>query len=53
MTWSFLIQWAGYGVILVGILFLIWSLLRKGVSVLGVGLMIAGFLLLILAAFLE
>jgi len=32
---------------------LIWSLARAAVSVVGVGLLIAGFLLQILAAFIE
>ena len=35
----------GYGVMFVGIVILIWSLLRKSVSVIGLGLLVLGFLL--------
>jgi hypothetical protein len=35
----------GYGVMFVGIVVLIWSLLRKSVSVIGLGLLVLGFLL--------
>jgi hypothetical protein len=40
-------------VIFVGILLLIWSLLKQGVSVLGLGLLMVGFLLLVIASFLQ
>ena len=45
MTW---LEWAGllaYGVLAAGVLFLIWSLVRGSVSVLGLGLLITGLLL--------
>lgn len=35
----------GYGVMFVGIVVLIWSLLRKSVSVIGLGLLVLGFVL--------
>ena len=35
----------GYSVMFVGIVVLIWSLLRKSVSVIGLGLLVLGFLL--------
>ena len=35
----------GYGVMFVGIVILIWSRLRKSVSVIGLGLLVLGFLL--------
>ena len=35
----------GFGVMFVGIVVLIWSLLRKSVSVIGLGLVILGFVL--------
>ncbi len=43
----------GFAVIVIGILLLIWSLYRKAVSVLGVVLLIVGFVIQIIAAFLE
>jgi cytochrome bd-type quinol oxidase subunit 2 len=54
MTWPIFINLVGLGVLVSGILLLIWSLSnRKEVSAVGVGLLIAGFLLQILAAFIE
>jgi hypothetical protein len=35
----------GYGIMLVGIVVLIWSLLRKSVSIIGLGLLVVGFVL--------
>ena len=51
MTWSLFVNLAGYGAMFVGIILLIWSLARKEVSVLGMGLLIAGFIVHLLAAF--
>jgi hypothetical protein len=53
MTWPALLNMAGYSIGLLGILLLIWSLLKQGVSLLGLGLLAAGFLLLLIAGFLQ
>jgi hypothetical protein len=53
MTWPAILNMGGYGIGLLGILLLIWSLLKQGVSVLGLGLLMVGFLLLVIAAFLP
>ena len=53
MTWSVGINLFGFGVLVIGILLLIWSLAHKGVSAVGLALLITGFLLQILAAFIE
>lgn len=52
MSWSLVMNWAGYGLGLFGIVLLIWSLLKQGVSLLGLALLTAGFLLLLLHDFL-
>ena len=44
MTWH-VINLTGLGLLFLGILLLIWSLFRGGVSVLGLGLVIVGFLI--------
>jgi len=51
MTWSLFVNLTGYGAMFVGIILLVWSLARKEVSVLGLGLLIAGFIVHLLAAF--
>jgi hypothetical protein len=51
MTWSLFVNLTGYGAMFVGIILLIWSLARKEVSVLGLGLLIAGFIVHLFAAF--
>jgi hypothetical protein len=43
----------GFGVLVIGILLLIWSLSRGNVSAFGLALLTAGFLLQLLAAFIE
>jgi hypothetical protein len=43
----------GFAVVVTGIILLIWSLYRGQVSAVGLGLLIAGFLLQIIAAFIE
>jgi len=53
MTWSVGINLFGLGVLVIGILLLIWSLARKEVSAVGLALLITGVLLQILAAFIE
>jgi hypothetical protein len=35
--------YSGYGIMFVGIAILIWSLLRKSVSLIGLGLLLLGF----------
>ena len=51
MTWSLFANLAGYGAMFVGIILLIWSLARKEVSVLGLGILIDGFIVQLLAEF--
>jgi hypothetical protein len=51
MAWSAWINLLGFGVLVIGILLLIWSLSRAQVSAVGLALLIAGFLLQLLAAF--
>ena len=54
MTWSMRINLLGLSVMVSGMLLLIWSLAhRKEVTAVGVGLLIAGFLIQLLAAFIE
>jgi hypothetical protein len=48
MTWPALLNVVGYSIGLLGILLLIWSLLKQGVSLLGVALLAAGFLLVVI-----
>lgn len=45
MSWVESASLLAYGVIAAGVLFLIWSLVRGSVSVLGLGLVIAGLLI--------
>jgi len=52
MTWLDWTSLVAYGLLIAGVLFLIWSLVRGSVSVLGLGLLIAGLLLELLAWFL-
>jgi hypothetical protein len=51
MTWPDSLHLAGYSVGLTGIALLIWSLLKQGVSLLGLILLMVGFLLLVIAGF--
>ena len=53
MTWSDWITFTGIVFILAGIVLVIWSLFQGGVLVLGVALMIAGYLLQLLGAFVD
>jgi hypothetical protein len=53
MIWSGWINLGGFGVLVIGILLLIWSLSRGNVSAFGLALLTAGFLLQLLAAFIE
>jgi hypothetical protein len=53
MPWSLWINLFGLIFLLTGILLLIWSLFRKYVSTLGLALVILGFFLELLAAFME
>jgi hypothetical protein len=53
MTWPDWITLAGLGGYLAGIVLVIWSLFQGGVLVLGVALMIAGYLLQLLGAFID
>jgi hypothetical protein len=53
MAWPALLNMEGYSIGLLGIVLLIWSLLKQGVSLLKVGLLAAGFLLLLIAGFLR
>lgn len=53
MTWPILINLIGLTVLVSGMLLLIWSLARAGVSALGLGLLIAGFLIQLVGAFME
>jgi hypothetical protein len=39
----------GYGLMLIGIAILIWSLLRKSVSLIGLGVLIVGFIVELLS----
>ena len=43
----------GYGLGLVGMLLVIWSLLKQGVSLLGIVLVTAGYLLLVIVGFIQ
>ena len=49
MIWPDLLHLVGYSVGLLGIALLIWSLLKQGVSLIGLVLLMAGFLLLVIA----
>jgi hypothetical protein len=53
MTWPALLNVVGYSIGLLGILLLIWSLLKQGVSLLGVALLAAGFLLVVIVGFMR
>ena len=53
MRWSILLNLAGYGLGLVGILLVIWSLLKQGVSLIGIALVTAGYLLVLIVGFVE
>jgi hypothetical protein len=52
-VWPALSKVVGFSFGLVGIFLLIWSLFKQGVSLLGVGLLAAGFLMLLIASFLQ
>jgi hypothetical protein len=51
MAWPDSLHLVGYSVGLIGIALLIWSLLKQGVSLLGLVLLMAGFLMLVIAGF--
>jgi hypothetical protein len=51
MTWPDSLHLVGYSAGLIGIALLIWSLLKQGVSLLGLVLLMTGFLLLVIAGF--
>ena len=51
MEWLIWLNWAGYSLGVLGIVLLIWSLLKQGVSIAGIGLLTLGFVLVILADF--
>ena len=53
MTLSGSVNLLGFGVLIAGILLLIWTLYRAQVSAVGVALLISGFLLQIAAAFIK
>ena len=53
MTWPTLLNVVGYTLGLVGTILVIWSLLRQGVSLLGIALLTAGYLLLMIAGFIQ
>jgi hypothetical protein len=53
MTCPDWITLAGLGGLLAGIVLVIWSLFQGGVSVLGLALMIAGYLLQMLGAYVD
>ena len=53
MRWSILLNLAGYGLGLVGIVLVIWSLLKQGVSLIGIALVTAGYLLLLIVGFAQ
>ncbi|HET9918050.1 MAG TPA: hypothetical protein VFQ89_13140 [Candidatus Binatia bacterium] len=51
MPWPIFLHWVGYSLGLLGIVLLIWSLLKQGVSLLGLVLLTVGFLSLVIADF--
>jgi hypothetical protein len=51
MPWPIVLHWVGYSLGLLGIVLLIWSLLKQGVSLLGLVLLTVGFLSLVIADF--
>ena len=53
MTWLDWTNLVAYGALAAGVLFLIWSLVRGSVSVLGLGLLIAGLFLELLVWFIR
>jgi hypothetical protein len=53
MAWSGWVNLFGFGVLITGILLLIWSLSRGNVSTVGLALLIAGFLVQLVAAFID
>ena len=53
MIWPDLLHLVGYSVGVLGIVLLIWSLLKQGVSMIGLMLLIAGFLVLVISGFME
>ena len=53
MRWPTLLNMAAYSLGLVGILMVIWSLLKQGVSLIGIALVTAGYLLLLIAGFIQ
>ena len=53
MRWPTLLNMVGYGLGLVGMLLVIWSLLKQGVSLLGIALVTAGYLLLVIVGFIQ
>jgi hypothetical protein len=53
VAWSEWTQLVAYGALAAGVLFLIWSLVRGSVSVLGLAFLIAGLLLELLVWFIS
>ena len=53
MTWASWVNMFGFGVLVLGILLLIWSLSEGNVSPVGLALLIAGFLVQLVAAFID
>jgi hypothetical protein len=53
MPWLDLIDLVAYAVLAAGVLFLIWSLVRGSISVLGLAFLIVGLLLELLIWFIE
>ena len=53
MTWPALLNLVGYSIGFLGVLLLIWSLLKQGVSLVGLALLAAGFLLQVTVGFME
>jgi hypothetical protein len=53
MPWLELTHLVAYGLLAAGVLFLIWSLVRGSISVLGLGFLIVGLLLELLTWFIE
>ena len=53
MRWPTLLNMVGYSLGLVGMLLVIWSLLKQGVSLIGIALVTAGYLLVLIVGFVE
>ena len=53
MRWSILLNLTAYSLGLVGIVLVIWSLLKQGVSLIGIALVTVGYLLLLIVGFAE